>query len=122
MEGRTLSRQDGRSHVALCAPGQQITVAALDGYTVQSGTSFASPFVAGAAALLVARAARYGVPLDATQARRVLVETARPFTGGVAVDGCGAGVLDIPAALSRLENDLAQPVVAAGHSLEAHHP
>ncbi len=45
-------------HIALCAPGERIVSAGRDGYEEASGTSFAAPFVSGAAALLVSRARR----------------------------------------------------------------
>jgi len=52
------------AHVALCAPGEAILSPAIDGYERVTGTSFAAPFVAGAAALLVARARRSARPMD----------------------------------------------------------
>jgi subtilisin family serine protease len=93
-------------HVALCAPGEHVFAAGLEGYQAQSGTSFAAPFVAGACALLVARAARYGVPFSADDARAYLTRHARPFAPSARVTGCGAGVLDLPAALRALEGAL----------------
>jgi subtilisin family serine protease len=86
-------------HVALSAPGERIYAAGLDGYGVQTGTSFAAPFVAGACALLVARAARYGVPFSAEDARAYLTRYARPFSPAARVTGYGSGVLDVGAAL-----------------------
>jgi subtilisin family serine protease len=83
-----------------------VRAAGLVGYVSNTGTSFAAPFVAGACALLVARAARYGVPIDADVARRLLVATAQPFASGSDASGCGAGILDIPAALAALERTL----------------
>src|SRR5207248_2506907 len=43
-------------HIALSAPGEQIVSAGRHGYESGSGTSYAAPFVSGAAALLIARA------------------------------------------------------------------
>lgn len=94
-------------HVALCAPGEHIPAAAIGGYQVATGTSFAAPFVAGACALLIARAARYGTPLDTNSARAFLTAHARPFAASADSRGCGAGVLDVPAALRGLEQALA---------------
>src|SRR5262249_40668217 len=67
----------------LCAPGDRIPVATLGGgYVEASGTSFAAPFVAGAAALLVAHGARAGVPMPAALVRDLLVRSAAPFAAG----------------------------------------
>jgi subtilisin family serine protease len=90
-------------HVALAAPGVQIETASIDGYGSVSGTSFAAPLVTGACALLVARAARHSRPLGPESARRILTSTASPFAAGADATGCGAGVLDIPAALAAVD-------------------
>ncbi|MEO8551203.1 MAG: S8 family serine peptidase [Kofleriaceae bacterium] len=92
------------SHVALSAPGVQIATAGIDGYGVVSGTSFAAPLVTGACALLVAHAARFSRPLGPEAARRVLVASVSPFAAGTDATGCGAGILDIPAALAAVES------------------
>jgi subtilisin family serine protease len=69
------------------------------GYTLEGGTSFASPIVAGAAALL--KAARPG--LSVAEYRSLLVNSAAPayFLPGTpaTVQQAGAGVLDAAAAL-----------------------
>jgi subtilisin family serine protease len=85
--------------VALCAPGERIPVAGLTGYELQSGTSFAAPFVTAACALLLSRAARYSSVLSAFNVRGLLTGSARPFPRGVDASGCGAGILNVPAAL-----------------------
>ncbi|MCW5807143.1 MAG: S8 family serine peptidase [Deltaproteobacteria bacterium] len=90
-------------HVALSAPGVRIVTAGIDGYVEHSGTSFAAPFVTGACALLVARAARWSRPLGPAAVRRILVESAQRFAGGVDTTGCGAGILDLPAALAAVD-------------------
>jgi subtilisin family serine protease len=101
-------------HVDLCAPGESVPSAGVGGYQLNTGTSFAAPFVAGACALLLARAARYGHPLDGGSARELLMRTARPFPRGADKAGCGAGILDVPAALKALEGQLAGGPVAVG--------
>lgn len=91
-------------HVALCAPGERVASAAIDGnYTFSSGTSFAAPLVASACALLLARAARYSTPLAPSSVRELLIKSASPFARGVDAAGCGAGILDIPAVLRALD-------------------
>lgn len=91
-------------HVALSAPGMEIRTAGLDGQVAQNGTSFAAPFVTGAAALLVAHAARRLAPLSPFALRDILVRSAAPFAPGPGTEGCGVGVLDIPAALRAAES------------------
>lgn len=91
-------------HVAICAPGQKVLTTGVDGYQLASGTSFAAPFVAAAAGLLVAMSHRRARPIDAATVRRILIETAQPFTGSF--DGCGAGVLDAAAALAALDTEI----------------
>jgi subtilisin family serine protease len=90
-------------HVALSAPGVRIATAGIDGYVEHSGTSFAAPFVTGACALLVARAARWSRPLGPEAARRILATSAQRFADGAETTGCGAGILDIPAALAAVD-------------------
>jgi subtilisin family serine protease len=89
-------------HVALCAPGERVRTLGLTAYQQATGTSFAAPFVAGAAALLVARAEARSMPVDSLLVRQLLVHSAAPF-GGRPVEGCGAGVLDAYAALRTLD-------------------
>lgn len=96
-------------HVLLCAPGENVLAASLGSkYTENTGTSFAAPFVSGACALLVSRAARYGRPLDAQTVKSFLTAHARPFAAGSDTRGCGAGILDMPATLRGLEHALAR--------------
>ena len=102
------------AHVALCAPGNKVLTSAVSGYQSASGTSFAAPFVAAAAALLVARSHRRARPIDARTVRRILVATAQPFAGN-ATSGCGAGILDAAAALAALDHEIDQ---TPGYSTE----
>jgi len=93
-------------HVAVSAPGEDIPAAGLDGYQTTTGTSFAAPFVAGAAALLLARAARASTPLSPAEVRRLLEESAASFGPGLPPVGAGHGVLDVPGALRLLDRSL----------------
>lgn len=89
-------------HVALCAPGERVMTAALEGYQNATGTSFAAPFVAAAAALLTARAQRRSAPLDPDTIRAILVASSRPHDPGTAA-GNGVGTLDAAEALRMLD-------------------
>jgi hypothetical protein len=95
-------------HVALSAPGVNIASAGIDGYASHNGTSFAAPFVTGACALLVARAARQSRPLGPEAARRILVASSSPFAPGTDASGCGGGILDVPAALAAVDASFRQ--------------
>jgi subtilisin family serine protease len=101
-DGRPCAFSTRGDHVALCAPGEQILSAGLEGYQRVTGTSFAAPFVAAVCALLVARGARRAMPVDGACARQVLTESCQPFRGQ-GETGCGAGILDAAAALARLD-------------------
>ena len=92
-------------HVALCAPGERVRTAAVDGYQLATGTSFAAPFVAATAALLHSRARRRAAPLDPLQVKQLLVNSARAHRTGVAA-GNGIGVLDAARALELLDQAL----------------
>lgn len=94
-------------HVLVCAPGEAVHTATLEGYGPQTGTSFAAPLVTGALALLTARAARHSEPVTLAMARSWLAATSRPFPPGSSAQGCGAGILDVAAALRRVDADLA---------------
>ncbi|MBW3554945.1 MAG: S8 family serine peptidase, partial [Gemmatimonadetes bacterium] len=66
----------GRQRVDVFAPGVDIRTAdAGNDYQVNSGTSFAAPVVSGLAALIMT----YYPELTATDVRRIILESARPF-------------------------------------------
>jgi subtilisin family serine protease len=89
-------------HLALCAPGERVATCALeDGYQLATGTSFAAPFVAAAAALLLSRAGRRSFPLDGPLAKEILVASATRWTRDVR--GYGAGILNAYQALQELD-------------------
>jgi len=62
--------------------------------------------VAGAAALLVARAQRRSYPLEGSAVKRLLQCSAHPFPGGGRVRGYGSGVLDAYAAIKALDAEI----------------
>lgn len=89
-------------HVGLCAPGERVPTCALEGgYQLATGTSFAAPFVAGAAALLLSRAGRRSFRIDGIIAKQILTASATPWTREVT--GCGAGILNVYRALQELD-------------------
>jgi subtilisin family serine protease len=92
-------------HVALCAPGERVLTAALDGYQRATGTSFAAPFVTGVAGLLVARARARAAGLDPATLKSILMASAAPHRSDAGA-GCGTGVLDAARALEMLDQAL----------------
>jgi subtilisin family serine protease len=89
------------AHVALSAPGVSVLTAGVDGYQRATGTSFAAPFVAATAALMLAHAARRPAALSPADVKELLVMSSQPFTGPAA--GMGAGILDAAAALAAVD-------------------
>jgi subtilisin family serine protease len=104
-DGRPSKFSTRGTHVALSAPGERVLTATIHGYQNATGTSFAAPFVAGAAALLMARAARRSHPLQPAAARAILCASVEPW-GGDPGEGMGAGVLNVAAALELLDAEL----------------
>ncbi|WP_063901970.1 S8 family peptidase [Burkholderia ubonensis] len=91
-------------HVALCAPGESIVSAAPSGgYQINSGTSFAAPFVSAVAALMLGRAMRLGKALDAAAVRRLLIESASPLGAAGYNAETGHGLVDARAALAAVD-------------------
>jgi subtilisin family serine protease len=97
--------QHSAEHVALCAPGERIRTAAIDGYQNATGTSFAAPFAAASAALLHSRAQRRSAALGPETVKRLLIESARPHHPDTP-EGNGAGILDTARALALLDQAL----------------
>lgn len=103
-DGQVSSFTTRGPHVDLCAPGRAVRAAGLKGYRRVTGTSFAAPLVAGACALLWARAARRSAALTTADALRVLVASARPLDADdPRAVGAGAGVLHVPSAIRALD-------------------
>jgi len=90
-------------HVCVCAPGERIYGLARRGYRVNSGTSFASPFVSGVAALIISRARRAGIDADGNLVRQILIESARPPDGQGFNRETGYGLVDAFAALRAVD-------------------
>ena len=104
-------------HVALCAPGERVLTAGLRDYQMVTGTSFAAPFVAATAALLVSRGRRRSHSVDAATVKRILAESAKPWSRGQSAGG-GAGVLDAHAALRALDREIDRASQAGRNSNE----
>lgn len=103
-------------YVDISAPGVGVTFAALtSGHTSGSGTSFATPFVAATAALLLQRFP--GATPDAVLRR--LTATADPAPGGSRSDGYGYGLLDPYRALTEA---LSTADASAAAAVPAHDP
>jgi len=90
-------------HIAVCAPGEGIVSVGRKGYQVNSGTSFAAPFVTGVAALLVSRARRLSRKLNGLEVKRLLIESASPLNGGFNSE-TGYGLLNAVAAIRALDS------------------
>jgi minor extracellular serine protease Vpr len=84
----------------IMAPGVYINTTALSGYGAVSGTSYATPHVSGAAALLMQQNPR----LSSEDVRSILVSTSSEVTGQTGLraplDDAGSGRLNVTAALS----------------------
>ena len=105
LDGAASSFTTSGDHVALCAPGERVRTAALQGYQRATGTSFAAPFVAATAGLLQSRARQRSASLDPATLKSLLVDSAAPHRRDVG-PGYGSGVLDAAAALALLDRAL----------------
>jgi subtilisin family serine protease len=107
MSSRGPSHCDSPAFPSLAAPGSELPFAAADRpstYHVGSGTSLAAGLVGGAAALLL----QADPELEPEQLERILIETARDLPPAGRDDALGAGALDLPAALRRVESEAAR--------------
>jgi subtilisin family serine protease len=101
-QGRRSAFSTWGDHIALAAPGEQVFSIGRRGYRAASGTSFASPFVAAAAALVIARARRRGTQPQPQQVRDVLLQTTRKLGEGPSPE-TGRGLLDVAAAIRQVD-------------------
>ncbi|WP_328885820.1 S8 family serine peptidase [Streptomyces sp. NBC_00316] len=99
----------GSAIVAARAAGTLDDAAVTDQYASLSGTSMASPHVAGAAALLAQRHPDW----SGAQLKSALVGSAAPVAGATVAD-TGAGLTDVPAALAA--KVVAEPATLAAHT------
>jgi subtilisin family serine protease len=106
-DGRAAHFSTRGAHIALSAPGEDVISTGLRGYRASTGTSHAAPFVTGTIALMLARADRAGVRLDARMCRDLLCRAARPAAPDSTHDETGAGLLDAPQTLALLDRLIA---------------
>jgi Subtilase family len=98
---RLFAMASGGRHVAIAAPGVDILVPTVDNrYVMSSGTSFASAYVSGVAALLAER--RPDITPDAV--KNVLMSTARHLGATPRDDQFGAGLMDANQAVLSLSS------------------
>jgi subtilisin family serine protease len=95
-------------HVAVCAPGERIFGVSRRGYGVNSGTSFAAPFVTGVVALMLARARRSGRRLRPAEVRNLLIRSVTPLGAGYN-PSTGHGLVNAPAALRAVDEYIGRP-------------
>lgn len=99
-------------HVGLCAPAERVATCALEGrYQLATGTSFAAPFVAAAAALLLSRAGRRSFRLDGATAKEILIASATRWMRDIR--GYGAGILNVYRSLQELDRRIDQDPATA---------
>jgi type VII secretion-associated serine protease mycosin len=113
-DGSLVSFSNPHSHVAVTAPGVDITSTAPGGYSVNnlSGTSFATAFVSGVAALVRSRYPSLSVPEVVDRIEETADGSAGPGTGDGLVDPLQAvtGILPPAAAQSPSPAPRPQPV------------
>lgn len=90
------------------APGVEIASTYKDNqYVYLQGTSMATPFVTGLAALIVSVALRNGAPWTAEAVRTIIRETATPLGSGKGDVFFGEGLINVPAALAAAQQQFA---------------
>ena len=101
-DGRVSAFSTSGDHVSVCAPGERVRTATVQGYQNATGTSFASPFVAATAALLLARAQARSAPVSPVQIKRLIEASAASHHPDTPA-GNGIGILDAARALQLLD-------------------
>ncbi|WP_447755403.1 S8 family peptidase [Sphingopyxis fribergensis] len=101
-DGRVSSFSTTGDHVSVCGPGERVRTATVDGYQNATGTSFAAPFVAATAALLLARAQNRSAPVSPVQIKRLIEASAASHHPDTPA-GNGIGILDAARALQLLD-------------------
>ncbi|GAA3435667.1 S8 family serine peptidase [Kutzneria kofuensis] len=121
-------REDGGFKPDIVAPGSAIstippwqpggpvagTYALPAGYAMFNGTSMAAPQATGAAALLISayKATHHGQRPPVASLREAIKSTAK-FVPGVGAYEQGAGLIDVPAAFHRLQDNVSPAAVTA---------
>jgi len=109
-KGQIASFSDTGNYVCVAAPGSNIVIPSRQsGYTTDSGTSFATPFVTGTVALMM----RAFPALTPLQLRNRLEATADPPPVTVPSNRYGYGIVDPYLALTSVRDDSAPPPSAA---------
>jgi tripeptidyl-peptidase II len=80
------------------------------GHEIEQGTSMASPYAAGLAALLVSALSQEKHPIDARAIKQALMVTARPLPGSTLLDE-GTGLIDVGSAYRWLVGERPVPEV-----------
>jgi membrane-anchored mycosin MYCP len=110
-DGSLVSFSNPHSHVAVTAPGVGITSTAPGGYSVNnlSGTSFATAFVSGVAALVRSRYPSLSVPGVVDRIEQTADGSAGPGTGDGLVDPLQAVTAILPPAAAQSPSPTPRP-------------
>ncbi|MEO1452032.1 MAG: S8 family serine peptidase, partial [Bacteroidota bacterium] len=116
---------DAYARNGLMAPGKDINGALADGgYGLRSGTSFATPYVSGLAALLLSLQQATGAQASPHQIKSILLETALPCPDKSSTQ-CARflrGVINPQGAYAALVRHLSATQTPTDHSLPSHLP
>ena len=117
-DGSLASFSDQRSHVAVTAPGVNITSTAPGGYSVNSlsGTSFATAFVSGVAALVRSRYPSLSGPEVVSRIKETADGSTGPGTGDGLVNPLQAVTAILAAAAAQSPSPTPRPQARIGGS------